>query len=506
MTAVSLESVKIAAQEAVFRMYGLEKEAVSFRASPAAINTAPTVRPPRPNILRVAQNRLLRQAPTLPVTPAEIPHVSGAAGRNVPTPNLESGVFSQPAVRAQEQVVNTNVPRASERDAGSESFGGKKYTGMGLGGLLSLSPEGAFLHKDPKFRSMYQNAVRGGQGMEELDALAHQLMQHQTSGGQINSMRARQIMQTPAYARTLQAMKTGSLRPAHYFPAKEKTAAGLLHAALTAAGGHFGTNLLGRSAHHGSNINEYMAHLGMQHGLLGAGTRIAPTRLQAIKSLMGPESMISYEMAHQAGSGLLDSFPNPKDRRAAIEAQLSRDHTLTEKTPVARDVYQAMKHEHAGTEPALASHGRAAGLYARALKGLSGYTTSDLKTPAQKAVGFVRGASPLVPFVAGDALISGGIPLGAVGHVGWNGIRQVAAETPIGKRVIKNEVASGLEGNRVSKLRELATDIGVSPAFLDARRAGLAAHENNPEGAQMMAGALKKMKNIPSMETFRNMF
>lgn len=295
-------------------------------------------------------------------------------------------------------------------------------------------------------------------------------------------------------------------RPAHYFPAKEKTAAGLAHAALAMGVGHFGTNLLGRAAHHGSNINEYMAHLGMQHGLLGAGTRIAPTRLQAIKSLMGPESVVSYEMAHKAGSGLLDKFPNPQDRRAAIELQLSRDHTLTEKTPVAREVHQALKHEHAGTEPTLTSHGPAAGLYARTLRRMARHTTSDLETPAQKAVGAVVGAAPLAPVLAGDALLSGGVPLGAVGHFGWNGIRQVAAETPIGKRVIKDEIASGLEGKRVSKLRELATDIGVSPAFLDARRAGLAAHESNPEGAQMAAGALRTLKTIPNMETLRNMF
>ena len=275
MNAVSPESVKIAAQEAVFRMYGLEKEAFSFRDTlrglsdkaksfgslfsrppQAAINTAPTVRPlglpPLTDVLGVARNhptlpvtpqqmlrvpgaaspqaRTLSLAPeaapartatpqnlTLPVTPAEMAHVPGATGRNARTLNLESGTFSQPAARAQDQVSTPHVPRASEREAGSESFGGKKYTGMGLGGALAISPEGAFLQQDPKFRKMYQNAVRGGQGMEELDALAHQLMQHQASGGQINPMRARQIMQTPSYARTLQAMKTGSIRPTSYY-------------------------------------------------------------------------------------------------------------------------------------------------------------------------------------------------------------------------------------------------------------------------------------------------
>lgn len=260
----------------------------------------------------------------------------------------------------------------------------------------------------------------------------------------------------------------------------------LAHGAAMTLGGHVGTNAMGRAAHHGSNIAEILAHKGVQHGLLGAGTQITPARLQSIKMMFGPEATVPYELALKSARNLLEKVPNPEARRLALQ-RMYQHGTGLENVPVASDVRKAIAHELAGTSPALQAQTRGAKIYGKLLDHLSKPTTNELQTGAQKVVKNITGAAPLAGFVAADAAASAGIPIGAIGHMGWNLTRQGAVHTPVGKRLLGDEVRKGLRGQQVSKTKEFVIDHLMSPAYLDARRAALQAHKANPAGAQALA-------------------
>lgn len=238
----------------------------------------------------------------------------------------------------------------------------------------------------------------------------------------------------------------------------------------TMLGGHVGTNALGLAAHHNSNVNEQLSHLGFQHALIGS--KITPARLQAMKSLLGPESTLAYEAAHGTGKMLVEQHPNPTARYAAMQAMLSGRNSV-DGAPIADDVAKAIHHEVMGTQPVPRAEGRRAKFYNWATNRLAKNVTHGMETPAQKIYKGVTGIAPLGMAMAADtAATLGHAPLGAALHFGWNGLRQTAGHTPIGKRMMTNEFAAGLRGEKVSPLREKFYNYMVSPAFLDARRAG----------------------------------
>jgi len=253
------------------------------------------------------------------------------------------------------------------------------------------------------------------------------------------------------------------------------------HVVGTAAAGHIGTNALGRAAHHASNIGEVLAHKGFQHGLLDQG--INPARKQAIKMMFGPEALIPYEAAHQFASKAVAQAPHPTQRAQLLNAFLSKDISHA---PVLGNVQKAIQHELAGSTPQFAGQGMAAKMYGGAIDSLSNQTRTGFETPLQKVVESVRGASPLAPMLAADAAVSGGIPLGAVGHMGWNMTRQAIGDSALGQRLAKQQLLSGLKGKSTGGLSEMAHDLVLSPAFLDAQRLGKTMHTDNPA----MAGAL----------------
>lgn len=213
-------AVKTAAFNAVLQAYGLEKDAFSFSdtwrglrdkvktlgsrlshtPAPAVPSAPKATLPPLHDFFNV-QHPAPSVHPTLPVTPAQMAHVPGATRPNLPP----TQALHQPAP----QSFTPQAPRASQRDY--ENISGVKNVNMGVGGMLAASPEGAFIHKDPKLRKMFEDAWQG-HGIEEADALAHQLMKHQAAGGQMNAMQARLLMRRPEYAQMVQHMKTGARR------------------------------------------------------------------------------------------------------------------------------------------------------------------------------------------------------------------------------------------------------------------------------------------------------
>lgn len=244
---------------------------------------------------------------------------------------------------------------------------------------------------------------------------------------------------------------------------EEKTAV-LGAALLSALGGHLGTNIAGRAAHHGSNLAELMAHRGFQHGLLGQS--IHPARQLSMKSLLGPESLATYEAARLAGSKAVEQFPNPHIRNAHLTALHAGSGTQSHlaNTPVISPIRDAIKHELLGTSPQLRAEGPLSKLYSHAVNFLADHTQTGFETGAQKAVGMLRGAAPTIAATAAE-------PIPMMGHYTVNMGRELASRTRAGEKFMRNEVAEGLRGNMPSKAQQLAVDISVSPALLDARRA-----------------------------------
>ena len=400
-------------------------------------------------------------------------------------PPIPSKVIESSISRAKARAAATPDQRAGVNGMGVrgihrsyEVLDGKRMVQGGLGATLYTSPEGAFLREDPRFRHLLHPSKT-----EDLDALAHHLMMSQQQGGALNANSAAQILQSPEYAQSLRHFKYSS-----HQDGTDKTAVlhSILHGAFMTGLGHGGTNAFGRLAHHGSNIGEHLAHQGFQHGLLGQ--QITPSRLQTMKSLFGPESMIRYEAARGAAAGLVSKFPSPGPRNAAIQHAIT--HGANEQgAPVAGEVLSAMRHELAGTSPQIQAKGLGAKLYAHTVKHLANHTTTGMETGAQRAVKAFTGAAPGAAVMGADAAMGGGVPWGAVGHVAWNGIRQGAAETAIGKRFVNNELQAGLAGKTVSPRREWLIDHVVSPAFLDARRAGLHIQQTHPEAVPMAQAA-----------------
>ncbi len=259
---------------------------------------------------------------------------------------------------------------------------------------------------------------------------------------------------------------------------------GLVHGLSMGAVGHAGTNFLGMKAHHHSNIGEVLAHRGFQHGLLEQ--RISPVMEQSIKSVFGPESLINYHAAVEAGKHFVTKAPHPDQRRNAL--LLATQHTLPHDLPVLSQLQSAMNHELQGTSPALKAEGVSAKVYSTLLDKLTNNPVTGMETKAQAAWKHLQGAGPAAAMVGADVAMSGA-PLGAMAHFGWNGMRQGAAATDIGQRVVAKQLVDGVQKGVPKNTTKW--DLAASPAFLDAQRTGAVVqrlskeHSNHPMLEQM---------------------
>jgi hypothetical protein len=165
---------------------------------------------------------------------------------------------------------------------------------------------------------------------------------------------------------------------------------GLAHGLGMGVAGHAGTNFLGMKAHHHSNIGEVLAHRGFQHGLLEQ--RISPVMEQSIKSVFGPESLINYHAAVEAGKHFVTKAPNPDQRRNAL--LLATQHALPHDMPVLSQLQSAMNHELQGTAPTLNAKGLSASVYGKILDSLTNNPVTGMETKAQAAWKHLKGAGP----------------------------------------------------------------------------------------------------------------
>jgi hypothetical protein len=266
---------------------------------------------------------------------------------------------------------------------------------------------------------------------------------------------------------------------------------GLAHGLGMGVAGHAGTNFLGMKAHHHSNIGEVLAHRGFQHGLLEQ--RISPVMEQSIKSVFGPESLINYHAAVEAGKHFVTKAPNPDQRRNAL--LLATQHALPHDMPVLSQLQSAMNHELQGTAPTLNAKGLSASVYGKILDSLTNNPVTGMETKAQAAWKHLKGAGPAAAMVGADVGMSG-VPLGALAHFGWNGMRQGAAATDIGQRIAADQIAKGLSGGVPKSTTKW--DIGLSPAYLDGQRFGGALRRAIPQvGLKKTPEALASRLSTP---------
>ncbi len=233
--------------------------------------------------------------------------------------------------------------------------------------------------------------------------------------------------------------------------------------------GHVAVNALGRAARKGSNLSDYLAHTGLQHGLTGSS--INPFAQRTIKALAGPESLSHYEAAKALGS-LVQHLPT-NEQHAIFQGMRQGTGRLSEDTPLLSPMHRAMGHELEGTAPALQSKGLLAGLYSKGVAGMGKLTNTPFDTGAQRVAKSVAGAAPLAAVAAAD-------PVAAATHVGFNTAREAVAKSSTGKRVMKGMLERGLGGQLMSPAVEKAVDYGVSPSALDPMRIGKALREVTP--------------------------
>lgn len=268
------------------------------------------------------------------------------------------------------------------------------------------------------------------------------------------------------HAAIAQSARAATLR---HYGLDKRANLGLLGTGLAALASHGGTNALGIEAHHGSNISEILAHRGFQHGLLGQ--EIPWSRQQSMKSMFGPEVMIPYVAARNAGATAVKQYPSPTERNYALQHLHAHGH-LGDGIPVAQDVIKAVGHELQGTEPALSATGRVAKVHAGLLNSLSSQTRTGFETGPQRALQAAWGAAPLAAAAGVDSAIFGGAPVSAGVHVAMNAVRQGVGASPLGPWFAKREFKKGLRGEvdspRLSSLKQYA----LSPAIQDAQIAG----------------------------------
>jgi hypothetical protein len=263
----------------------------------------------------------------------------------------------------------------------------------------------------------------------------------------------------------------------------EKVAIPGLHALLMGAGGHVGSNALGRAAHHSSNLADVVAHQAYQRG--AGGATVAPWSLKAMKLLLGPEAALQAEAAEALGKKL---YELPPQKREALMAGIGQGlaHAPPEVrqalggAPILGPLHRAMEHDIRGTAPTFEAKKGLGGLAARAYGGAVNFFQKRQVTPfsttAQNVAANVTGAAPAAALAAID-------PAGAAAHMGWNGLRNLAGRTAVGQQIAEKQLKSGLAGVPLSPVKELANDLLVSPAFLDAHRIGLAGNRSGIAGA-----------------------
>lgn len=121
-----------------------------------------------------------------------------------------------------------------------------------------------------------------------------------------------------------------------------------------------------------------------------------------------------------------------------------------------------------------------------------------------KAMSVAEGAKPTLASRVGSGAVIGGLAVtepSSIAHMGVNVAREHAAKSQLGQKFMRQQFQKGLEGKKLNKAQELATDLLLSPKALDTRRMGASLHsmKGKKDPQKLMSGLIARAKGNPQV-------
>lgn len=251
----------------------------------------------------------------------------------------------------------------------------------------------------------------------------------------------------------------------HIVSVKGHTKTAIIGTALLAGGLHFGTNAAMKAlknSHMGHSLESAQFATGMRNAL--QGKKLHPVAKDVMQYGIGPESMVSMDAGSLLGKHL-SALPKAKQFKSLKKIRKAVGMTEAVKNaPIVKDVIPGINRHLSGNTSLLDK--------------IPTVPIDQSTTKLQKAISLGLGAGA----VAADPH--------SIVHMGINALRKGIGESSKGKEFMKNQFISGIKNKPLNPALSAITDIAISPAALDTRRIGEAAHKElqNP-----------RLKNILSM-------
>lgn len=251
----------------------------------------------------------------------------------------------------------------------------------------------------------------------------------------------------------------------HIQSVKGQIKTAILGTALLAGGLHLGTNAAMKAlknSHMGHSLESAQFATGMRNAL--QGKKLHPVAKDVMQYGIGPESMVSMDAGSLLGKHL-SALPKAKQFKSLKKIRKAVGMTEAVKNaPIVKDVIPGINRHLSGNTSLLDK--------------IPTVPIDQSTTKLQKAISLGLGAGA----VAADPH--------SIVHMGINALRKGIGESSKGKEFMKNQFMSGIKNKPLNPALSAITDIAISPAALDTRRIGEAAHKElqNP-----------RLKNILSM-------
>ena len=220
-------------------------------------------------------------------------------------------------------------------------------------------------------------------------------------------------------------------------------AGALLHGATNLAVKGF------RGSRAGHKFEQAAMAAGIRRGM--AGKDLGPITKDVARFGVGPESLITHSAGIRLGKKLLDTPEHLRDKVLAQTIEGMKGTKHLKDAPIIGHASGAAKRLREGKETWLDR--------------LPSVGKDHQRTSGSKATSGALGAAALA--------VNPHTGL----HFGLNFIRHQTVKSKMGKDFLKKQLRAGYDGEKMNKATELATDIGVSPGALDARRIGAAARK-----------------------------
>ena len=251
----------------------------------------------------------------------------------------------------------------------------------------------------------------------------------------------------------------------HIQSVKGQIKTAILGTALLAGGLHLGTNAAMKAlkeSHLGHSLESAQFATGMRNAL--QGKKLHPVAKDVMQYGIGPESMVSMDAGSLLGKHL-SALPKAKQFKSLKKIRKAVSMTdAVKNAPIVKDVIPGINRHLSGNTSLLDK--------------IPTVPINQPTTKLQKALSLGLGAGA----VAADPH--------SIVHMGINALRKGIGESSKGKEFMKNQFMSGIKNKPLNPALSAITDIAISPAALDTRRIGEAAHKElqNP-----------RLKNILSM-------